>query len=181
MRHGGPQVLFSLADAHESVSVAVVTMQLEVAERLCAQPRSKQYGIPSVVFQLYGHVTANFKIPPTVFYPVPKVDSALVTIDFSCPHRDLHSVSGAKLRRVVSTAFRQRRKMLRQSLKELLQEPEVRSLPEHWACLRPEQLRPEQFLQLTRDLYGLADPAAPSDSAVWRRGGGVAALETLPP
>ena len=91
-----------MADAHESVSVAVVTMQLEVAERLCAQPNSKQYGIPSVVFQLYGSVRVNFRIPPAVFYPVPKVDSALVTLDFSCPHRDLHSVAGDKLRRSCS-------------------------------------------------------------------------------
>lgn len=46
-----------------------------------------------------------------------QVDSALVTMDFTKPHRDLYSVSGEKLRKVVSTAFRQRRKMLRQSLK----------------------------------------------------------------
>ena len=46
-----------------------------------------------------------------------QVDSALVTMDFTQPHRDLYSVSGDKLRKVVTTAFRQRRKMLRQSLK----------------------------------------------------------------
>eukprot|EP01037_Dinobryon_pediforme_P018749 gene18749-19054_t len=81
------QVLFSLADANNSIALAVVTMQLE------------HYGIPSVVFQLYGAVKVEFKIPPTVFYPVPKVDSALVTIDFTKPHKDLRSVSGDKLRK----------------------------------------------------------------------------------
>lgn len=114
------QILFSLADSYKAINKAVVTMQLEVAERICAVPCTKQYGIPSVVFQLYGKTTMNFKIPPTVFFPVPKVDSALVTIDFSCPHKDLHLVEGDHLRKIVTTAFRQRRKMMRQSLKDLL-------------------------------------------------------------
>ena len=147
------QVLFSLADNHHAIDKAVVTMQLEVAERVTAAPRTKQYGIPSVVFQLYGATQLNFKIPPKVFYPVPKVDSALVTIDFSKPHPELHSVEGEHLRRVITTAFRQRRKMMRQSLKELLRADEL-SLPDRWGTLRPEQLRPEEFLQLTVDLYG---------------------------
>lgn len=45
-----------------------------------AIPSTKQYGIPSVVFQLYGSPTMNFLIPPTVFYPKPDVDSALLTL-----------------------------------------------------------------------------------------------------
>ena len=45
-----------------------------------AKPSTKQYGIPSVVFQLYGSPTMNFLIPPTVFYPKPDVDSALLTL-----------------------------------------------------------------------------------------------------
>ena len=57
-----------------------VTMQLEVAERIVAKPSTKQYGIPSVVFQLYAAPKINFKIPPSVFYPKPNVDSALLTL-----------------------------------------------------------------------------------------------------
>jgi ribosomal RNA small subunit methyltransferase A len=93
------QVLFSLADNHDCIDLAVVTMQYEVAERITAKPRTKEYGIPSVVFQLYGETLLNFKIPPKVFYPVPKVDSALVTIDFSKPHRELKRVHGVHLRK----------------------------------------------------------------------------------
>jgi len=93
------QVLFSLADSHKAIDKAVVTMQLEVAERITAPPRTKQYGIPSVVFQLYGRTKLNFKIPPNVFYPVPKVDSGLVTIDFTKPHPDLNTVDGNHLRK----------------------------------------------------------------------------------
>jgi ribosomal RNA small subunit methyltransferase A len=95
------QVLFGLADAHKAINKAVVTMQLEVGQRITAKPGHKDYGIPSVIFQLYGQTSINFHIPPTVFYPAPKVDSALLTIDFTKPHKDLHTVDGDKLRRCV--------------------------------------------------------------------------------
>jgi 16S rRNA (adenine1518-N6/adenine1519-N6)-dimethyltransferase len=93
------QVLFSLADAQSQIDLAVVTMQLEVAERICAKPRTKQYGIPSVVFQLYASPQMVFKIPPNVFFPVPKVDSALVALDFAKPHPELNTVYPDQLRK----------------------------------------------------------------------------------
>ena len=70
-----------------------------MAERITAKPSTKQYGIPSVVFQLYGEPKINFKIPPTVFFPKPNVDSALLTLDFTKPHPELHRVDGDQLRR----------------------------------------------------------------------------------
>lgn len=93
------QILFSLVDNYKAIKTGVFTMQLEVAERLTAQPGCKDYGIPSVVFQLYTKPTMNFKIPPKVFYPVPKVDSALVTLDFTSPHPDLNRVELRHFRR----------------------------------------------------------------------------------
>lgn len=93
------QVLFSLADTYKAIDKAVVTMQWEVAERITAKPSTKDYGIPSVVFQLYGRTELNFKIPPKVFFPVPNVDSALITIDFSKPHKNLHLVEADHLRK----------------------------------------------------------------------------------
>ena len=70
-----------------------------MAERITAKPSTKQYGIPSVVFQLYGEPKINFKIPPTVFFPKPNVDSALLTLDFTKPHPELPRVDGDQLRR----------------------------------------------------------------------------------
>ena len=67
------QILFTLADHSASVRSAVVTMQWEVAQRLVAKPRTKDYGILSVVFQLYAAPRVAFKIPPSAFYPAPKV------------------------------------------------------------------------------------------------------------
>lgn len=108
------QILFSFADAPLAIQEAVITMQLEVARRLVAQPNCKDYGILSVVFQLYTTYVAKvswricsqlmsvlhilhvcmlfshrprilFQIPPTVFYPQPKVQSALVRVTFKHP------------------------------------------------------------------------------------------------
>eukprot|EP00981_Chlorochromonas_danica_P000794 scaffold192_cov320-Ochromonas_danica.AAC.5 len=146
------QVLFSLADAYEHVELAVVTMQWEVATRICAKPRTKDYGIPSVVFQLYAESRMVLKIPPNVFYPVPKVDSALLSVDFTKQHPELKTVFPEQLRKVVTTSFRQRRKMLRQSLKDLIATEEL-FLPETWATKRPEEISPGEFLALTREMY----------------------------
>lgn len=165
------QVLFSFADSHRSIDKAVVTMQLEVAERIVAKKRTKQYGIPSVVFQLYAQPRFNFKIPPSVFFPKPKVDSALLTLDFTQPHPELKKVDGNRLRTLLLTAFQQRRKMLRASLKDLLKKDEV-TLPAKWAEMRPEQLSPVEFIHLTRDLYGEKSQEGDKeedDGVVWRK------------
>lgn len=176
------QILFALADASHvnAVGSATVTMQWEVAKRMVAHPNCKEYGILSVVFQLYARVKLHFKIPPTVFYPKPKVDSALVGLQFVGSNelkRRLNGVSPMDLRRVITTSFQQRRKTLRNSLKKLVVEtghdpntiwnaiPSNNNnnnngnngealLPPDWASLRPEQLHPEQFVQVTRHLFG---------------------------
>ena len=70
-----PQILFALADASHfgAVHSATVTMQWEVAQRMVAKPCTKDYGILSVIFQLYAEMKLHFEIPPTVFYLQPKV------------------------------------------------------------------------------------------------------------
>jgi ribosomal RNA small subunit methyltransferase A len=187
------QILFALADAsHEgSIASATVTMQYEVARRVVAQPNTKDYGILSVVFQLYSLAKLHFKIPPTVFYPKPKVDSALVGLQFATPRElqaRLKGVSPADLRRVVTAAFQQRRKTLRNSLRKLVSEEKgaggedatwsaeaVDSLPADWSSRRPEQLAPDQFVALTRHIFGtpysdsfpVSRPTWPSK--VWRK------------
>jgi 16S rRNA (adenine1518-N6/adenine1519-N6)-dimethyltransferase len=121
------QILFALADASHfgAVHSATVTMQWEVGQRMVAPTRTKDYGILSVVFQLYAEVNCHFKIPPTVFYPKPKVDSALIGLHFVGPDRLRRRLGGVQpfhLRRLVTTAFQQRRKTLRNSLRKLARE-----------------------------------------------------------
>jgi 16S rRNA (adenine1518-N6/adenine1519-N6)-dimethyltransferase len=120
------QILFALADASHvnAVRCATVTMQWEVGQRIVAKTSTKDYGILSVVFQLYtAHVQCHFKIPPTVFYPKPKVDSALIGLHFLGPRRlerRLGGVQPVHLRRVLTACFQQRRKTVRNSLKKLV-------------------------------------------------------------
>ena len=171
------QILFSFVDCAPVVRRACVTMQWEVAQRLVARPSCKDYGILSVVFQLYGTCEVNFKIPPTVFYPAPKVDSAMVTIDFVAD-REPFPCSAADLRRVINTAFQQRRKMLRQSLKGLLAEGQRAGaggaapggvLPDEFGSRRPEQLAPEEFIELTLLVYGPKPEREEGETRVWRQ------------
>lgn len=155
--HITSQILFCLLDNHRTVRQAVVTMQLEVAQRIVAPTRCKDYGILSVLFQLYTRPRINFKLPPTVFYPQPKVTSALVTLDFLQPAhgQPLFDVEPGALKQVLNLSFQQRRKMLRQSLKGLLSSRGL-TLDEEWATKRPEELEPAQFVELTRLLFGSA-------------------------
>ena len=121
------QILFALADASHSNAVrsATVTMQYEVGERIVAKTSTKAYGILSVVFQLYADCKLHFKIPPTVFYPAPKVNSALIGLHFIGPNELRGRLSGiqpSQLRTILTKTFQQRRKTVRNSLKKLLME-----------------------------------------------------------
>lgn len=122
------QILFALADAshHGTIRSATVTMQWEVGQRLVAPTHCKDYGILSVVFQIYcSRVRCHFKIPPTVFYPQPKVDSALLGLHFLPPHLLQQRFAGVlpiQLRRVVTVTFQQRRKTLRKTIQSLCHE-----------------------------------------------------------
>ena len=108
-------------------------MQLEVAERLVAKPRSKAYGILSVVFQLYtSDIKMHFKISPTVFYPVPKVQSALLGLQFLNANELRVRFGGVKpnhLRKVVNSVFKGRRKILGNGIKDILEERWPDDLP----------------------------------------------------
>lgn len=149
------QILFALFEAPAPcVALAVVMMQKEVAERLTARTRTKAYGILSVVGQLYAKPSVLFPVPPSVFTPQPKIDSAMVRFDFE-PHPELdvfNTTLTGGLRLVVRAAFQQRRKVMRNSLRALCEEHHV-ELPQKWATRRPEELPPPEFLELTRFIF----------------------------
>lgn len=93
----------------------VVMLQLEVAERLCAAPGSRAYGGLTVLCALHATATMGFLVPPRAFAPPPKVDSAVIRLDATTEPRA--DVGDRRLfRRVVQTAFGQRRKTLRNAL-----------------------------------------------------------------
>ena len=122
----------------------VVMVQREVAERLTAEPGSRVYGLPSVVVRLHGFARVAFRVPPTVFYPQPDVESAVVQI-----HRQPASSFAPGATRLAAAAFGQRRKMLRRSLTDVLADPEaVLKVAGIDPAARPEDLDADQFLSL---------------------------------
>ena len=141
-------ILFSLLDARQHLRRAVVMMQREVAERIVAAPGSKAYGILSVQLQLLARPELLFRVSRHVFRPKPDVESAVPALDFD--RDDPPGVASDVLRRVVRTAFGQRRKMLRNSL-AALDAPGL--LPDPFATRRPESLAPDEFVALTQSLY----------------------------
>jgi len=156
--HVTSQILFTLLDHHASVKTATVTMQKEVAERICARPGNKKYGIPSVAFQLYTDPKILFDIPPTAFFPRPNVISSYVEFNFedSLERRRELNVEPRDLRNLTATAFRQRRKMMQNSLAKLLEcsTTLISELPPEYAKLRPEQIEPWEFVHLTQLVFG---------------------------
>ncbi len=97
--------------------------QREVAERIVARPGRKSYGRLSVLSQWRSEPRLLFSLSPKAFTPPPKVESALV--DFIPRERPIPSCSPATLSEVTAAAFGQRRKMLRVSLKQIFDQPEV--------------------------------------------------------
>ncbi len=125
--------------------------QKEVADRIVAKPNSKTYGKLSVLTQLIAEVEILFDLNPKCFVPAPKVWSSVLLFR---PKNDMiFGEDVARLEQLTTAAFGQRRKMIRQSLKAYKNLQEVCEktgvLPTH----RPEQISPEQFLQMSRLLF----------------------------
>lgn len=107
-------VLLNLLEAFPSIGRALFMVQAEVADRLCAPPGSRTYGIPSVKMAWYGTARRVGAVSRTVFWPTPNVDSALVSFTRLLTPRP--GVSRAKVFEVIDAAFAQRRKTLRAAL-----------------------------------------------------------------
>jgi 16S rRNA (adenine1518-N6/adenine1519-N6)-dimethyltransferase len=147
-------ILVELATGPRSPSMLVVTLQLEVAQRLMARADDDDYGVLTLLVQLDFAPQGWFKIPSGCFFPAPDVDSACVCL----VRREAPLLPGSRreiFRRVVKLAFSQRRKMM---LKLLKQEWPRETLEAAFASLgislqeRAEKLSLEQFVALTNIL-----------------------------
>ena len=112
-------ILFGLLEHRSRLAGALLMMQKEVAQRLVAKPRTKDYGILSVQTQLMSSPEYHFDVKPGSFSPPPKVTSAMVYVHFDKPAL---ACSDKMLKTVVRTAFNQRRKKLSNALKSMIQE-----------------------------------------------------------
>jgi 16S rRNA (adenine1518-N6/adenine1519-N6)-dimethyltransferase len=128
--------------------------QREVAERMVAQPGSGAYGRLSVLAQWRARIRIAFELKPSAFTPPPKVTSSVVHL---VPEPPMADVDPHLLESIVGAAFSQRRKMLRQSLKNRYPDP----LPLLAAAgidqtRRAETLTIAEFLALSRAAAGMA-------------------------
>lgn len=140
------QIFFKVLDNRERIPVVAGMLQKEVAERICTGPGSKVYGILSVLLQAWYDCEYLFSVEPSVFAPPPKVRSGVLRLTRNS--RTSLGCDPALFRRVVKTAFGQRRKTLRNSLAPLIP-PGSPALLSELMPLRPERLSVEQFIELT--------------------------------
>ena len=144
----GTELLLRWLDDIEIFESLTLMFQREVAERICAQPSTEHYGRLSIISNLLCDCKIQFDVPPTVFFPQPKVFSSIVSIvPYSKPK---HEVDLDKLKNITRAAFSQRRKSIRNSLKSILGDrvEEVLQKLNIDSNLRAENLTVEQFCQL---------------------------------
>ena len=141
------QIMFKVLEHRQQVIQLVGMIQKEVAERLAAGPGSKTYGILSVLLQAYYNIEYLFTVSETVFIPPPRVKSAVIRITRN--DREKLDCDEILFFKVVKTAFNQRRKTLRNSLKTFYIDYKKGGL-EHLSGKRAEELSVEDFVELTK-------------------------------
>lgn len=142
------QIFFKILDHRNQVSQVVCMIQKEVADRIAEKEGSKTYGILSVLLQTFYDIEYLFKVPPGVFFPPPKVMSAVIRLVRN--KRDKLDCNEVLYRKVVKQAFQTRRKTLRNALKSLNLDASIYKLD--IMDKRAEQLSVEQFIFLTKEI-----------------------------
>ncbi len=113
-----PALLHLLAE-FPSIRAVMVMVQAEVAERLAAEPSTKEYGVPSAKVRFFGSVRRCGSVPPTVFWPVPRVNSGLVRIDrYESPPWPVDDEFRRQVFALIDIGFAQRRKTVRNAFLE---------------------------------------------------------------
>ena len=152
------QILFRVYDNRNRIPELVGMFQKEVAERVCAAPGSKTYGILSVLLSAFYDIEYLFTVHEHVFNPPPKVKSAVIRMrrnsvaNLDCDEQ--------LLTKVVKIGFNQRRKTLRNALKQL--NLPLDGIDPSLLSLRAEQLSVADFVAITRVLQCASSPINPS-------------------
>lgn len=141
------QILFHALENREYIPCIIGMFQKEVALRVVGDFGSKQYGVISVLIQQYYSGRVELELGPEEFDPPPKVDSAVISLEIKAEVPANEEFK--RMRTIVKLAFGQRRKKMRNSLRQFLSESNAEW--EVWDK-RPEQLSPNDFLQLSQIL-----------------------------
>ncbi|MCK4655054.1 MAG: ribosomal RNA small subunit methyltransferase A [Candidatus Cloacimonetes bacterium] len=141
--------LFKVAENADKFSKVVIMIQREVAQRINAKVGTKNYGVLSLKMQFYFTVSYEFTVKPHLFYPPPKVDSAVISL---IPRKDKPVIDNEKLFwNIIESSFRNRRKMLRNNLKVLISSERIDKL-NFDLTKRGESLSEQDFLELYNEV-----------------------------
>ena len=144
-------ILFKILDHRRDVQDLTVAVQKEVGERIASPPGTKSYGIPSVLFQLFSQMDVLFSISRNAFSPKPEVDSLVLRLKFY--ETPLYNVKDALFfRLLLKTVFGQRRKMLKNTLKALVEDERMLHAVSLDLHRRPEELSVADFVELSNTL-----------------------------
>jgi 16S rRNA (adenine1518-N6/adenine1519-N6)-dimethyltransferase len=146
-------IVFKLFDDADILHSAILMVQKEVAERLKASPGTKEYGLLAINARLFADVKYLFTVPAKLFFPKPKVDSALIKFIFKKEVQ--RQFADFQLFRTISRhCFQHRRKMLRKSLSVLFSSRILSKLSFN-LTRRPESLSVQEWVTLTESICRL--------------------------
>ncbi len=150
-------LIFHLLSFHGRIRDMHFMLQKEVVDRLAAVPGSKAYGRLSLMTQYYCEVEALFDVPPEAFSPRPKVQSAVVRLT---PHATLPLLADdvAHLQAVLRSAFNQRRKTLRNALKQIATSEQLEAAGINPGA-RPETLALEDYVRIANATTAVNSPS----------------------
>ncbi len=143
------QIFFKILEETERITQVVCMLQKEVAQRLASKPGSRDYGILSVLLQTWYDIEYLFTVDENVFVPKPKVKSGVIRLWRNM--RQSLSCNEQLYKDIIKTTFGQRRKTLRNSIRQIVS-PKIMEVDKKAAQLlnmRPEQLDVEDFIHLT--------------------------------
>lgn len=146
------QIFFRMVEHRNLIPCCTGMIQKEVAERMAADPGSKTYGVLSVLIQAWYDVEYLFTVHEHVFNPPPKVKSAVIRLTRN--NKESLGCDEKLFRRIVKTVFTQRRKMLRNPMKQILGK-DCPILSDDIFNKRPEQLSVQDYIDLTNKVEGL--------------------------
>jgi 16S rRNA (adenine1518-N6/adenine1519-N6)-dimethyltransferase len=145
------EILFKLFDHRDKITYAVLMVQKEFAHRLVANPDTKEYGILSVQTKAFSQPKILFNVPPTVFFPKPKVESSVIRLEFNNNYEILNKEIFKKL---VRSSFGKRRKLIKNSLKDFFEEYKLDFKDFNFDFTkRAENISVDDYVTLANNIY----------------------------
>jgi 16S rRNA (adenine1518-N6/adenine1519-N6)-dimethyltransferase len=129
-------IVLRILEEHESIGRAVIMVQREVADRISADPGSRDYGLLTATAQLFARVENLFTLPPEAFDPPPEVYSSVIRLTMA-PRMEELNIDPAPFQAMLKLAFAQKRKTLANNLKGHFNDKAIRSALKE-AGVRPD-------------------------------------------